>query len=78
MENRENPIISKKFSLEGWSLGKFIRGNKEIIKIVVPFCISILTTNNPGSIGLITIIGKGLLDIVDYYCNEQTGYNVNI
>lgn len=67
-----NRIVSNKFSFEGWSLGRFVKGNKDIIKIVIPFCISVITTNNPEMIGLMTIIGKGLFDIVEYYCKEQT------
>ena len=64
-------ITSEKFSLEGWSLGKFIKGNKEIIKIVIPAIIGWMTTSNPEMTGLITIVGKAMLDIVDYYCNEH-------
>ena len=62
--------MSPKFSLEGWDFKKWIKGNKETLKIVVPAVISILATQNIIAAGVLTIVGKAILDIIDFYSSE--------
>ena len=63
--------VSNKFSFKGWKIIEFLKGNKEAIKIIVPAVISLLITQNLLAAGLGTIIGKGILDVVDYFTTEQ-------
>ena len=67
-------IKSKSMSFEGWTFKEFFKGNwksiKEIIKVLIPLAIGWSTTNNPALTGLITVLGKSILDIGQYYFNE--------
>lgn len=73
---KKQKIISKSNSLEGWDVKEFFKGNwksiKEIIKVALPLAIGWATTSNPALIGLITVGGKAVLDIGQYYFNEYT------
>jgi hypothetical protein len=59
--------ISQRFSLKGWDIGKWLKGNKEAVKMIIPAVIAILVTGNVVEAGIGTIIGKAILDIVDFY-----------
>jgi len=67
-------ITSEKRSLKGWEFSKWFKGNwktiKELLKVGIPAAIGWATTNNPALIGLITIVGKGLIDVGEYYFKE--------
>ena len=69
-------IVSPAKSLEGWKLYKWVLGNwktcKEILKVLIPAAIGWATTNNPSLIGVITIGGKFLIDLGEYYFKEHT------
>lgn len=69
-------IVSGKFSFKGWSLKEWVMGNgktiKELIKVGVPFFIGIITTHNPAWTGIITVLGKLILDSVEYFLKEYT------
>lgn len=62
---------SKSLSLAGWDLKKWLAGNKEAVKLVVSAVIGI--ANSSGDVvvaGVITIAGKAVLDIVDFYVSN--------
>jgi len=67
-------IVSPQFSLKGWSLKEWFLGNgktiKELLKVGIPLAIGYATTSNPEIVGLITIAGKFLLDVTEYYLKE--------
>lgn len=69
-------IISPKMSLQGWNAKTWFLGNwktlKELLKVGIPFAISWSTTNNPALIGIITLGGKFIFDLGEYYFKQYT------
>lgn len=69
-------LVKPRFSLEGWRLKEWIKGNgktiKEILKVVVPAMIGWVVTNSPEWTVLATGIGKLVLDTAEYYLKEKT------
>lgn len=69
-------IVSRKFSLKGWDFWEWLEGNwstiKEGLKVGLPFAIAWAATNNPALVGLITLGGKFLMDLGEYYIKEYT------
>lgn len=67
---------SESWSLEGYSLWNWFKGNwktvKEVIKIGLPAVIGWSVTANPELTGLITIGGKFLIDLGEYYFKEYS------
>lgn len=65
---------TNKFSLNGWSFGEWLKGNgktvKELIKVGVPFGVGGAVASEPVWIGITTVIGKLILDGVEYYFKE--------
>jgi len=63
-------IKSPSMSLKGWDFMTWFKGNwktiKEVGKVGIPFLLAGLATSNPALMGLLTVIGKGLLDIGEY------------
>ena len=68
-------VKSPNLSMKGWNFKSWFTGNwssiKEILKVGVPLAIGWSTTNNPALTGLITIGGKFLLDVGEYYYKER-------
>lgn len=68
-------VMSPKMSLKSWSFKEWLKGNyksvKEIIKVGLPLMIAWAQTNDPALVGLITIVGKFVMDIMEYYIKEQ-------
>lgn len=67
--------ISENKSWEGWNFLKLIKGNwkmiKESIKVMVPFFLGLqFFAGNPAMLGTITILGKGVLDSLEFYFKE--------
>jgi hypothetical protein len=67
-------VVSPKFSLKGWKFGEWLKGNwatiKELIKVGIPLLIGYVSTTNPALVGIITIVGKLILDTGEYYIKE--------
>ena len=68
-------IMSKKFSLQGWSFVEWIKGNKttivELAKVGIPYLLSRYVSPDPVIELVITGLGKLALDAVHYWANEQ-------
>ena len=68
---KNSKVISPAMSLEGYSLWKWFKGNwktvKELIKVGLPAIVGWSMTANPELTGFITITGKYLLDLGEYY-----------
>jgi hypothetical protein len=65
--------ISPNFSLQGFSLIKFLKGNKEFIKTIIALgfgATGYLVTGGYLEAGLSSILSKFALDILDYYTAE--------
>ena len=65
--------VSKSFSIKGWDLIKFLKGNKEFIKTIVSLVLGAsgyLVTGGYVEAGLSVIVSKTILDILDYYTAE--------
>ena len=58
-------------SMKGYSFWKWFKGNgktiKELFKVGVPLIISWLVTQNPAWTGVCTVIGKLIIDGVEFY-----------
>lgn len=69
-------VISPSFSLKGWKFKKWFTGNwstiKELIKVFVPMALGWTATHSPELTGLITIGGKFLMDVGEYYFKQYT------
>ncbi len=67
-------VISSARSLEGWEFKKWFVGNwktiKEVLKIGIPAALAWVTTHNPALVGIITIGGKFLIDLGEYYFKQ--------
>lgn len=74
---KQNKIISPAMSLDGYTIWNWFKGNwktvRELIKVGLPAVIGWSLTANPELTGLITITGKYLLDLGEYYFKEKRG-----
>ena len=65
---------SPNMSMKGRNFMEWFKGNwktiKELLKVGIPAAIGWATTNNPALIGLITIGGKFILDMGEYYFKD--------
>ena len=59
-----------KFTFKGWTFTEFLKGNKEWLKIALPAVLAYLVTTDYTWTAGATILGKALLDIIDYYQSE--------
>jgi hypothetical protein len=62
--------ISEAFSFKGWDIKELIYRNKDFLKWIVPGILSLLITNNLIDAGFATILGKFILDTIDFYVTE--------
>ncbi len=62
--------ISSKFSFKGWNIKEFLYRNKDFFKWFVPGLLTFLITNGIMEAGLAAIIGKFILDILDFYITD--------
>ncbi|HUX59815.1 MAG TPA: hypothetical protein VMV32_00775 [Ignavibacteriaceae bacterium] len=66
---------SEKMSFEGWEFAKWAKGNlktiKEAVKVGAPLILAMpFFAQNPVILGVVTIIGKAILDAADFYFTE--------
>lgn len=65
---------SARFSLKGWNLWEWFKGNwktiKEMGKVVIPGFLSWTATQSPALTVPLTIFGKALLDVLEYYVKK--------
>lgn len=59
-----------KYSLKGWSLGKFIRGRDKLIIALVGGITSYLITNNPATAGIVGGVAELVYSVIRYYMKE--------
>jgi hypothetical protein len=76
VSNMGAKVVSPARSLKGWSPLKWFVGNwktiKELLKLGIPLALGWAATNNEALTGLITIGGKFLLDVGEYYFKEYS------
>jgi len=60
--------VSKSFSINGWDVKKWLKGNKESVKLFVALVVGLVNgSGDPVVIGLTGIVSKAVLDVVDFY-----------
>jgi len=68
-------VTKKSMELKGWEFGKWFTGNwstiKEFLKVGVPAIVGWVSTGNPYWAGAITLVGKFLLDLGEYYVKAR-------
>jgi len=69
-------VEKSSISLKGWSFKEWFLGNwstvKEVIKVGLPLLVGLMSTSNPIAIGAITLIGKCILDVGQYFFKAYT------
>jgi len=69
-------VLSKGLSFDNWEFLEWLKGNwksiKEIAKVGTPLIIGWIATNHPAWTVFITLLGKFVLDVGEYYICEQT------
>ena len=68
-------IVSPHFDLKGWNFLEWLKGNwstiKELVKLGVPYIVSIqFFAENPAAQVMLTLVGKFLLDVGEYWVKE--------
>lgn len=62
-------------SFKGWNFLEWLKGNsttiKEVVKVGVPLFVGWTATSNPAMSGFITIVGKFVLDVVEYWIKPR-------
>lgn len=58
---------STRFSMAGWNVKEFLLGNKEFVKLVIAGAIMVLGPLSPELNIIAGAIGKGVLDVIDYW-----------
>ncbi len=77
VKNKEVKMVySASSSFEGFNLIELVKGQwpaiKEVVKVGAPFLFGLsFFKENPVMIGVITILGKGLLDSIHYWLKEH-------
>jgi hypothetical protein len=70
-----NDKASPAFSFQGWSFNEWFYGNgktiKEIAKVGIPMLVAWLSTKSPTWTILSTLIGKLVLDSLEYFIKER-------
>ena len=68
--------VSPRFSLKGWKLTEWVKGNwqtvKELLKVGIPFIAGLeLFPDKPYLTLVVTAVGKLVLDVLHYWAKEQ-------
>mgnify|MGYP006935493392 CR=1 FL=1 len=63
-----------RFNLKGWNLSEWFFGNgktiKELVKVGLPLILAWAITQSPAWTGVFTILGKLVLDTLEFYIKE--------
>jgi hypothetical protein len=63
-----------RFNFEGWDFWTWFKGNgntiKEVFKVGFPWVVSTFVTNEIMTSFLLTIVGKFILDCIDYWISK--------
>lgn len=62
--------VSPAFSFEGWNFLRWVKGNKDVLKVMVPAIFAFLSTNGMLEAAVAGIVGKAVLDIIDFYATK--------
>ena len=68
-------MVKKAYSFKGWKFGEWVKGNaktiKEVLKVGIPYLISIYAFNDLALQAIITTAGKLILDSLEYYIKAR-------
>ena len=75
MKTAKATVVSPRFSLKNWNALTWLLGNwstiKEVLKVGLPLLLGMeLFQTNPFLIGLVTLAGKFVLDVGEYFVKE--------
>lgn len=63
-----------RFTFDGYDFLEWLKGNlktiKEIAKVGIPLLLAWIATKNPALIGLFTLVGKFILDGLEYWAKK--------
>jgi len=66
---------SPAWSFKNWNISEFLKGNwksiKELLKWGTPLALSWLATNKPEYVIPLTIVGKAILDMLEYFVKQK-------
>lgn len=60
-------MVNEQFTLNGWNLKEFLKGNKEAIKAAIALSILFFGGMGPAANIISAGIAKTILDVLDYY-----------
>ena len=67
-------VKSERFSLKGWDVWVFLKGNfrdlKNLLKFFAPAVIAYVATYDPEISALVGVVGKALFDVVEYFVKK--------
>jgi len=68
-------VTKQAYSFKGWKFGEWLKGNaktiKEVLKVGIPYLISIYAVNDLALQAIITTAGKLVLDSIEYYIKAR-------
>lgn len=63
--------VSPRLSFKGWDWKTWLKGNKESVKLFVALAVGLVSSSgDPVLIGVVGIVSKAVLDIVDFFTSE--------
>lgn len=64
-------VKTKAFSFKGWKLWELLKGNKEVIKVILSFFAGLSIPSSPLTQIIVGASSKLLLDIFDYWLKQE-------
>lgn len=68
--NKKNLEVSPRFSLKGWKIGEWLKGNREAIKLFITAAVGLIPPVSVPWRLFLAAITKLLLDTIDFWANE--------
>lgn len=70
-----NMATDNRFSFKGWKFMEWLKGNwstiKELLKVGAPLILGLqFFSANPYMVGVVTVVGKLILDTAQYYISK--------
>ena len=64
-------VLKTRLSFSGWDWLTWLKGNKDSVKIIASLVFGYLVTNGLVEAGLVAILSKAVLDLIDYFASKQ-------
>jgi hypothetical protein len=63
-------MVNEQYTLVGWDLKEFLKGNKEVVKAAIALGILFFGGMSPIANIIAAGLAKTILDVIDYYLKE--------